>query len=231
MKRSAVLATALCAMLPAAAETLHYSVNWPSGLSLGEASIRSEHVGEGRAEGGPEPGWEFELTLDAAIPGFSMRDHYTSSADPGFCSTELEKTVNRGDRKSEERVTFDQRAQQVTRETLVDGGGKSTYSVPACARDALTFLQFVRSELAQGRLAQHQPVVFGAKYDLQLTYVGMEPVRVAGERQEADKVRVDVKGPKSELSLELFFAHDDVRTPLKATVPLPLGAFSVELIP
>ncbi len=231
MKFSAVLATAFLSMLPAAAETLHYSVNWPSGLSLGEASIRSTHTGEGRTEGGPEPGWEFELTLDAAIPGFSMRDHYTSSADSGFCSIQLEKMVTRGDRKSEERDKFDQRAQEVTRETQVDGGGKSTYSVPACARDAMTFLQFVRSELAQGRLAPHQPVVLGAKYDLQLTYVGMEEVRIADERQQADKVRVDVKGPKSRISLELFFAHDDVRTPLKATLPLPLGAFTVELIP
>lgn len=230
MRAQAILVTAFLAALPAAAETLHYSVNWPSGLSLGEASIRSDRTGENKAEGGPEPGWEFELTLDAAVPGFSMRDHYESSADAGFCSLQLDKTLAHGDRKSEERVKFDQHAREVTRETL-NGGGKSQYSVPACARDALTFLQFVRSELAQGRLAPHQPVVLGARYDLQLTYVGTEELRIAGERQEADKVRVGVKGPKSTVTLELYFAHDDVRTPLKATVPLPLGAFTVELIP
>ena len=33
----------------------------------------------------------------------------------------------------------------------------------ACARDPLTFLQFVRKELAEGRLAPQQSVVLGLK--------------------------------------------------------------------
>jgi hypothetical protein len=222
--------SALLLVLPAAAETLHYSINWPSGLSLGEASIRSDRSGAARGESGSEPGWEFEVNLDAAVPGFAIRDRYLATADAHFCSIQLEKTAAHGQRKTEERETFDQRAQTVTRETL-HGGGKSEFSMPACARDALTFLQFVRAELAQGRLAPHQPVVLGARYDLQLTYVGTETLRLAGQMHEADKVRIGIKGPQAALSIEVYFAHDASRTPLKAVLPLPLGAFTVELLP
>jgi len=64
-----------CAMLlgTASAEILHYSIDWPSGLSLGEASLRSDRTGEGTAS---TPGWEFELNLDASVPGFAIRDQY-----------------------------------------------------------------------------------------------------------------------------------------------------------
>lgn len=221
--------SAILIALPAAAETLHYSINWPSGLSLGEASIRAERSGQAGGET-PEPGWEFEANLDAAVPGFAIRDRYVSSADVQLCSSRLEKTAVHGQRKSEEREIFNQRTQTVTRETL-HGGGKSEFSMPPCARDALAFLQFVRAELAQGRLAPHQPVVLGAKYDLQLTYVGTGSLRVAGQTQQADQVRIGIKGPQAALNIEVYFAHDAARTPLKAVLPLPLGAFTVELLP
>jgi hypothetical protein len=216
--------------IPAAAETLVYSVNWPSGLSLGEASIRSTRSGEGGAQAGTEAGWQFEVSLDAAVPGFIIRDTYSSTADAQFCSVEMEKSATRGARRTEERIKFDQQADTVTRETL-GGGGKSEARAPECARDAMAFLQFVRSELAQGRLAPHQPVFLGASYEIRLTYTGTENLRVGGERQDADKVRVDVKGPRAEVGLDLYFAHDAARTPLKAVLPLPLGVFTVELIP
>ena len=39
---------------PHADESLHYTVNWPSGLSLGDASLHSRRSGER---------WEFEFSL------------------------------------------------------------------------------------------------------------------------------------------------------------------------
>jgi len=70
----------LCAtfLVSASAETLHYSIEWPSGLSLGEASLRSDRTGEGTAA---TPGWDFELNLDASVPGFAIRDQYHSTAN------------------------------------------------------------------------------------------------------------------------------------------------------
>jgi hypothetical protein len=208
------------------AETLHYTINWQSGLNLGEASLSANK----NAASGIDSGWEFGLTLDAAVPGFSIRDEYKSSSDAKFCSTLLEKTVTRGSRKSSEKVAFEQERKIVKRETA--GGGKSeTQAAGECAHDALAFLQFTRQELAQGRLATNQAVYLGPKYDLQLTYTGTETIRQGDRGIETDKVRISVRGPKADTTFELYFARDEVRTPLLARLPLTLGTFTVELLP
>ena len=216
-------------LLPASAETLHFTINWQSGLSLGEATLRSDQTNT--ANGGAPAGWEFELNLDASVPGFAIRDKYESTADAQFCSQELKKTISRGSRKSEEIVSFDQNKMTVTREPKGAPEARSSYSVSPCAHDALAFLRFVRQELAQGRLAPHQPVILGAPYEINLTYIGTETIRVGDRREEADRVRTSVKGPKSDYTLDLYFARDAVRTPLLARLPLMLGLFTVELLP
>jgi hypothetical protein len=206
--------------------TLHYSINWPSGLSLGEATIQSN---EGAFISGLHSYalWDFSLMLDAAIPGFTLRDEYRSQSDDKFCSTQLEKTVTRGARKSSEKVTIDQANKTVHRDT--PGGGMSDYTMPECAHDALSFFQFVRQELAQGRLAPSQAVVFGAKYDIQLTYAGGESIKRGDKMVDADRVHVVAKGPKADINADIYFARDPARTPLVAKIPLALGTFSVEL--
>jgi Protein of unknown function (DUF3108) len=221
---------AFCVFLVAArAETLHYAINWQSGLSLGEATLTS-----GRStwvvNGVDTPHWNFDLDIDASIPGFAVNDHYVSSAGPEICSAKLDKTVRRGSHKSEETLTFDQAQHSVTRETHPSGiGGKSDVSVPACARDGLAFLQFVRQELAQGRLAPQGPVMLGASYNVRLEFAGTEKVKKLGQMVEADRIHATIKGPASEIGVDLFFAKDAGRTPLAARIPLSLGTFSVEL--
>ncbi len=216
----------MIAMLSAGAETLHYTINWQSGLNLGEASLSAtKHTASG-----VDSGWDFQLTLDAAVPGFTIRDDYKATSDAKFCSAVLDKAVTRGTRKSGEKVTFDQERKIVKRET--NGGGKSeAQAAGECAHDALTFLQFARQELAQGRLAANQSVYLGSKYDLQLTYTGTESIKQGDRVVEADKVRVSVRGPKADTSFEIYFARDEVRTPLLARLPLALGTFTVELLP
>ena len=109
----------MIAMLSAGAETLHYTINWQSGLNLGEASVSAtKHTASG-----VDSGWDFQLTLDAAVPGFTIRDDYKATSDAKFCSAVLDKAVTRGTRKSGEKVTFDQERKIVKRET--NGGGKS----------------------------------------------------------------------------------------------------------
>lgn len=201
-------------------ETLHYSINWPSGLSLGEATLDSSK--------GPT-GWEITLDIDASFPGFPIRDHDQSNATADFCSSSLDKTFTHGQHKSSERVTFDQKDNTVTRETL-DGGGKTEINVSACARDALTFLQFVRQELAQGRVAPQEQVIFGAPYSVRLEYTGTQTIKIADKPVEADRMLAGIAGPSSNVNVELFFSRDAGRTPLLARVPLALGTFSVELI-
>lgn len=213
----------------ARAETLHYAINWQSGLSLGEATLNSGKS-TWLVNGKDTPRWSFDLEVDAGVPGFAIDDHYTSSAGSDLCSAKLDKTVHRGAHKSDETVTFDQEQHRVTRETHPSGiGGTSDMSVPSCARDALAFLQFVRQELAEGRLAPQGPVILGAEYNVRLEFAGTEQVKKLGQMVEADKIHATIQGPASDLGVDIFFAKDEARTPLAARIPLSLGTFSVEL--
>lgn len=219
-----------CAFLACAhAQTLHYVINWQSGLNLGEATLSSQKSSQ-TVNGAQTPRWNFSLDIDAGVPGFDISDQYTSSAAGDLCSAKLEKTVHHGHRRSEETVLFDQDQHTVTRQTHPTGiGGTSETSAPSCARDALAYLQFVRQELAQGRLAPQGPVILGAEYNVRLEFAGTEQIKKLGQMVEADKIHATIQGPASDLGVDIFFAKDPARTPVAARIPLSLGTFSVEL--
>ena len=210
----------LLCILPVSAESLRYTINWASGLSLGEATLRADKGKEA---------WDFEVTMDASIPGFALRDRYHSGATLDLCSLQLEKSFTHGNRKGDEKVTFDQQNHTASRETQ-NGGGKSDLSIPSCAKDALTFMQFARSELAQGRLAPQQTVVFGAIYNVRIEFKGAQKIKVGDQAADADRIVATIKGPTTDLTVEIFFARDAARTPLLARIPLALGTFTVELV-
>jgi len=226
----------LCSILvPISAETLHYAISWPSGLSLGEATITLNHSVE---KANPATGkaanesLTSEFQLDASVPGFEIQEHYHSAAGNGLCSSTLEKTVRRGSRKGEETDTFDQDKHLVTRQTKGDShgpAGKSELQVSSCARDALTFLQFARTELAEGRLAPQQSVVLGGLYNVRLEAAGTMTVKYNGKPVEADRVQASIKGPASSYTIQIYFARDPARTPVLIQIPLSLGTFSAEL--
>ena len=130
-------------------ETLHFNVNWPSGLSLGEGELSSAFSASG--------GWSFSMSVDAALPAFPIAESAKATAGTDLCTTELTKESTRGKRKTTEKTTFDSSKLTATRTTLTNNGGKSEIRTSACARDALTFVQFIRRELAAGRLPPAQP--------------------------------------------------------------------------
>ena len=199
----------------AADETLHYVVKWPSGLSLGEASLRSNMEG-------------FSLNIDASLPAYPITDEFRSRATPAFCSLEFEKKSLHGKRAAAEKSTFDASSALMTRTTK--NGGKSEIPVEACSKDALTFLFFLRREMSQGKVPEPRTVYFGAAYQVKLTYNGAETLKYGAQQEVTDKVSGTVKGPASENRFEIWFARDPVRTPLRIRVPFSLGAFSMELV-
>jgi hypothetical protein len=201
-------------------ETLNYTINWPSGLSLGEGRIEAGRKGER---------WEFQLSIDAAVPGFSFKNRFRSVVADGFCALEFEKDFVHGRRKGRERTTFDPQKAAAIRETL-DGGGKTELQVPACSRDPLGFLFHLRDELRNGRLPPAQTIYFGAPYQVRVEYGGTQQVRLGEERVEADRLTVSFKGPASESSFEMFFARDASRTPVLVRAPFAMGLFSMELV-
>lgn len=232
-KRAGSLAFLVTLVLPAAPvsepifenEQLRYTINWPSGLSLGEAQLSASY-----SKPAPDaPGrLHLQFKLDAGIPGFSVSDQYRSEASADFCSSEFQRTTVHGQKKSDEKTTFDQSGGTASRETA--GGGKSETKISSCAKDALAFLYFVRHELSQGRIPPQQTIFFGAPYDVRLEFMDTQPIALGEKQVEADRVNATVKGPASEISFEVFFLKDKSRTPALVRVPLSLGTFSMELV-
>ncbi len=206
-------------------EQLRYNINWPSGLSLGEAQLRAS-----MSKAAPDAAGRLhlEFTLDAGIPGFTVSDQYRSEASTDFCSGEFQRTTTHGAKKTDEKTTFDQQNGTASRET--PGGGKSELNAPTCAKDALAFLYYVRRELSQGRMPPRQTMFFGASYDIRIEFMGTQKIPLGEKQVEADRVTASVKGPSSEISFEVFFLKDPARTPALVRVPLALGTFSMELV-
>jgi len=211
---------------PMTEETLTYNVNWPSGLSLGEAQLKAARAAGPQGAG---EGWDLQLSLDAAIPGFTVTDRYRSSATTELCSIEFDKKIAHGKKTASEQTKFDQEAGSATRET--SGGGSSQLRTTPCARDALAFLYYLRRELSQGRLPPPQTVYFGGPYQLRLEFSGRQRLTVGDQQVEADRITASLKGAASETTFEMFFAQDRARRPLLIRVPMPLGTFSMELAP
>lgn len=205
-------------------EQLRYSVNWPSGLSLGEAQLESSRD-KGTADVAPRLHLQFDL--DAAVPGFSVTDRYHSEASPDFCSVEFQRTASHGQKKTDEKTSFDPSG-TATRQTT--GGGKSEMKTAACGKDALAFLYYVRRELSQGRMPGPQTVYFGAAYEIRMAFAGTQTIKLGDKQVEVDRVTASVKGAASEVGFEVFFLKDAARTPALVRVPLALGTFSMELV-
>jgi hypothetical protein len=205
-------------------EALHYTVNWASGLSFGDAYISSS-----KATLASGDGLTFTLKADASIPGFKLQEMANSTASPEFCSIDIEKQSERGKKKVQEKTTFDARSLTATRETL-NGGGKSDLKIGACAKDALSYVFFLRRELSQGRLPSQQKVYYGSAYDVRPEFAGTQTIRLGDESIEADRLLGHIKGPKTNLTIEMFFSKEPSRLPLMIRVPLAQGKIVVELV-
>ena len=205
-------AAAPMAGFPFADENLDYSINWPSGLSLGEAHMHSRHSGAN---------WSFEFTVDAGIPGYQVKDTYQSAATPDFCSVSFDRNTSHGGHTASGNETV-----QGTTVTRSDG---PAFTVPACVKDALALLYFARRELGQGRVPSPQPILFGRLYNAQLEYAGADTILIGEKPVESDKLTCTIGGHSS-YTFEIWFARDAARTPLLVKAPFAVGTFSMELV-
>lgn len=201
-------------------EHLRYNINWPSGLTLGEAQLRTV---------AKQGNLDMELTIDAGVPGFPVTDRYRSLATAGMCSIEFEKDTLHGKRAVKETTKFDSAKGIAVRETK-GGGGKTETAIGPCAKDALSFLGFVRRELAKGRVPSAQTVYFGAAYTIRLTHAGTQKLTLPEGPVEVDKLVASVKGKASDWTFEIYIAKDSTRTPVLVKAPLAMGVFSMELV-
>jgi hypothetical protein len=226
-----IFAALFCMISPASAQTgfpfqnesLHYTINYSSGLSLGDANLTAHKSANG---------WDFTVTLDAAVAGFNIKDKYTSSLIGGFCSTELERDTIHSSKTAREKTTFDQDKGTAHRQTeFPNDGGSSDINTGPCGRDALAFLYFARKELGQGRVPPPQVVYFGSPYTVQQSYTGAQNITLSDKKPEVtDHLVFSVKGPKADFSVEVFYARDAARTPLLIKIPQAVGTLSMELV-
>lgn len=200
-------------------EQLSYEVTWPSGLGLGQTSFLARATIEG---------WDFRMSVQASLPILEIQDKYHAKATTELCSTEFSKNTIRGQKKAQEQIRFDQRDHKATRSTVT--GGKNTFPIPPCARDSLTFLYFLREQLAAGRIPPPDDVYFGAQYQVVLTYLETRNIEVANTLHLTDRILIDIQGPKSELNFEIFFSKDEARIPLLIRIPFEAGTFSLRLV-
>lgn len=222
---SALLAITVCAAAPKKPafllneEQLNYNITWTAGIRAGEA-----HLTARKASGG----WQFDFSLDASVPGFVVADRYHALTTEQGCALEFRKEITHGKRRSQETTKFDY-AKSVAERATIDGG-KAESSISNCVRDALGFLFFVRNELSHGRLPPEQPVLAGASYQVRMEFGGKQAIQIGKKKQDADLVTISLKGPRSNVSFEAFFARDKARTPLIVRCPFSLGVFSLELV-
>lgn len=224
MKSSIISSCLLLAITAVAAdstlpnETLRYSINWPTGVSLGEAVLSASSSAAHM---------HLAFDLDAGAPAFTVSDRFRSDASGSFCSSEFEKSTSHGSKKADDKETFDAQTGTVTRGS---GSGQAEITSNPCGKDALTFLYFLRQELSQGRIPAEQTVYFGAPYTIRLNSAGTESVKIGSASMDADRITAAVTGPSSSISFEMVFLKDRARTLAVVRVPLALGKFSMELV-
>ena len=202
-------------------EELIYEVTWPSGLSLGEARFHARAT---------PSGWAFESRISASLPTMEIQDEYRSTADDGLCSFNFEKHIVHGAKKTKESVSYDQKAHKAARSTL-GGGGESEFTTAPCTRDGLTFLYYLRRELGSGSIPPPEDINFGAQYEVTVSYAQSLEIEVGGEGMRADRILVDLTGPASRHSIEMFVAQDAARTPLMVRTAFDLNTFLLKLTP
>lgn len=204
-------------------ESLHYTMNWQSGLAVGDVYFSAR-----KTDGG---GWDFEVRGNAGVPGFAVTDRYLSSTSSDLCSISLDRGTDHGGKKGREKTTFDQKAGNGQRVTVFpEDGGKSDFFIGTCARDAVAYSYYAREELGQGRVPASAQIYLGSAYNVNMVYAGAQDITVGNKKVTTDHLNVTVKGPKSDFHFEVYYGRDAARTPLQIRVPLSMATFTLDLV-
>ena len=202
-------------------ETLNYSLNFSTGIPLGEGRMVAKRD--------PAHGWSFSFSVDASLPAYPIVDRFNAYAGLDLCSIRFERSSQHGARKANELTYFD-RGRSVAVRTTKDGGGLSEIPVGLCPHDALSFFYYLRRELGQGHLPPNDVVLAGGAYRVSMVYAGEKSILHNKQQTPTDQINCTIKGPASETHLEILFARDAARTPLLVRSPFSMGTFSLELV-
>jgi uncharacterized protein DUF3108 len=206
----------------ASGETLDYNLIWPSGISLGEGSLKASHSGKRIF---------LEAAVDADLPQYHAVYNFSSETDEQLCSIRFHQRLREGKSTTDDSFEFDQEHHKVRRTV----GGHSTESeIPGCARDPLALLYYFRQQLAVGKLPVGTPeskgtFYLGGNFSAQYDAVTPEKVKLGSKEWDGDRFLIRVAGPNGNQSLEVWIRPDASRTPVAVRVVFPLATFSAEL--
>ena len=201
-------------------ERLRYVLAWPSGLGFGSAEFHARQA---------DPGWRFEMNLQASLPELEIDDAFLARADANLCSSEFQKHVRHGKKRVHELLRFGPQAIERTNLDTEVLESLGTIPVNGCARDALVFLYHLRRDLASGRIPPATDVFFGPGYRVALEFAQTRWLAWNGERRLSDEIKFEVRGPASEHTFSIHFGRDSARTPLLFRVVFEGEQFTMRL--
>ena len=202
-------------------ERLRYVVAWPSGLGFGSAEFHARQA---------EPGWRFEMKLQASLPEMEIDDVFLSRTNPELCSSEFQKHVRHGKKRAHELLRFGPTAVERRNLDTELREAPGTTPVSGCTQDALGFLYHLRRNLASGRIPPATQVFFGAGYRVAMEYAQTRWLAWNGERRLSDEITLEVRGPASKHAFAIHFGRDPARTPLLFTVEFEGEQFTMRLV-
>ncbi len=194
-------------------ENINYSVKWPGGATHGRGQFKTDTAAANMA-----------FSVDASIggtfatPDVPAKGSFQSARNNG-CTTLLSKRYEVGFRKSSETTTVN--GTTGTRQSTP--GGSSTFTTAACPVDVLAYIEVFRKALSAGQKPTSATVLFGATYQLAITY----PTPTNGN---VDTAHFVVTGPKSTTTVEIDFQKDATRTPVTIRVPMTVGTVALEIV-
>ena len=199
-------------------ERLTYRLLWPSRVVLGEAVFQVSTRGKEL---------NFQVTVEGRLPQYRLSHSIAAIATlDDLCSLQFHQKSEEGTRRSEDSLQFDQAAHQARR---IRGGQTTTATIPECARDPLTLVYYVRSQLASGKPPESGATHWGRNIAVRLERAGSETLQLGGKSRPAEKFQVSYFTPTAERKFAVWFSTDAARTPLRFTVPTTLAEFTAEL--
>ena len=203
-------------------EKLTFNLIWPSGISLGEATLTAARAG---AE------IHLEASVVADLPQYHAGYTFTSVADDRLCSLRFRETLREGRNTRETLYEFDQTKHTVRR---TKNGQTTENAVPDCARDPLALLYHFRQQLASRQVPIGTAEATGAFYlgeDYVARYEAVTPeaVKLGSKSWEGDRFMIRVQGSDGERSFEIWIRPEPSRAPVAVRVQFSLGTLSAEL--
>jgi hypothetical protein len=209
-----------------AGEKLRYEVRWRL-VPAGQAEITLSR------EDGPQGRWKALAKANSVgyvSNIFKVEDEYNSIfRRPNFCSSEIRKVINEGERHREESLVFDDRRRLALFESRdrrpePDPPVREQSAIPSCVYDILSALYYVRS----------QPLTVGQSFEIPVhdgprnTHVrfevqAREEINTPMRRFQTIRVEPDVFSGnlfKAKGRMQVWFSDDASRLPVQLRVQI-----------